>query len=87
MVKKEIISVRNEIETMIYDTRKMIENNKNMISKELIDNVESQIKNANEKLTNDSLEVLKEAYENLKNSSMQIGKEIYSNTKNEEKKD
>lgn len=81
--KKEVFSLKNEAETLIYDTLKMIESNKDRLSKESIERVNKEIENIKEVLNkgNDiTIEVIKPAFENLRNSSMELGKEIYASS-------
>ncbi len=91
MAKKELVSLKNESETLIYDTNKMIENGKDKVKPESLIDVEKNIalmKEALEK-NGDNVEVVKSALEKLKNSSMAFGKEIYesqSQSSNNEKK-
>jgi molecular chaperone DnaK len=85
MMKKELISIRNEGETLIYDTRKMVGENKENISKETIEKVNKDIENIQALLNTDNLGEIKNAVDNLRNSSMQIGKEIYSKVNSDKK--
>jgi molecular chaperone DnaK len=90
MAKKELISLKNEAETLIYDTNKMIEGNKDRIKQESLDEVNKQIANVKETLdkNGDNLEIVKGALDAFRAASMNIGKEIYeaNASQNSEKK-
>lgn len=79
LAKKELISLKNEAETLIYDTNKMIEGNKERIKKESLDEVNKHIVNVKETLekNGDNLELVKGALDAFRTASMNIGKEIY----------
>ncbi len=79
LARKELMSMKNESETLIYDTKKMIESNKDKVSKESLENCEKSIEQLKHTLETqgENVEALKTSLENLRNSSMKIGKEIY----------
>ncbi len=79
LAKKEMITVKNEIETLIYDTNKMIENNTERIKAESKDAIRNDIEKIKEFLakTDVTLETLKAELEGLRQKSMEIGKDIY----------
>ena len=88
--KKELISLKNESETLIYDTNKMLENNKERIRSESLEEVNKSIANVKETLdkNGDNLELVKAALDALRTCSMNIGKEIYEaqSSQNSDKK-
>lgn len=84
--KKEFISLKNEAETLLYETNKTLENNKQHISKEILNKVELSITDLNNQLNSESLDNIKKSYQQLKDAAMEIGKEIYKNQKCEEHK-
>lgn len=75
--KKELVTVKNDIDTLIYETNKMLENNKNLISQETIDKVINLINDIKNKLNTDNLQTLKDLHSQLNTETMEIGKEIY----------
>lgn len=75
--KKELVTVKNDIDTLIYETNKMLENNKNLISQESIDKVNNLINDIKNKLNTDNLQTLKDLHSQLNTETMEIGKEIY----------
>jgi molecular chaperone DnaK len=76
--KRETIELKNEADSMIYQTEKQLVEH----AAKIPDNVKEQINNdstsLNEAVTTDNKDSIKEALERLKNSSMEIGKSIYS---------
>ena len=84
MRRKEIIEMKNEGESMIYNIEKQIKNNDKKLPKELKETINKNIKELNEVLkgSNDikSYDKIKESLEKLKNSALEIGKILYQNT-------
>jgi molecular chaperone DnaK len=78
LLKKELMSLKNEAETLIHDTKKMLEANKDGVSKETLDNVNKEIEATQLKIGSDNIGEVKAAVDGLRNASMQVGKEIYS---------
>jgi len=81
--KKEAIEVKNEADTMIYQTEKQLSEHKDKIPQNVYDQVQGDITALNEKMTTDDAEAIREALETLKTSSMEIGKAIYSQGQSE----
>ena len=83
MKRKEIIEMKNEGESMIYNIEKQIKNNDKKLPKELKETINKNIKELNEVLkgSNDikSYDKIKESLEKLKNSALEIGKILYQN--------
>ena len=71
--------MKNEAESMIYNTEKQIKENESKLSQEIKDNVRNNINALNEALNNNNYENTKQALENLRNSSMEIGRSLYQN--------
>ena len=84
MRRKEIIEMKNEGESMIYNIEKQIKNNDKKLPKELKETINKNIKELNEVLkgSNDikSYDKIKESLEKLKNSALEIGKILYQNS-------
>lgn len=77
-IKREVIDLKNESDTMIYNTDKQLQEHASRIPDSVKDQVRGDINSLNEALTTDSPDKIREALERLKNSSMEIGKAIYS---------
>jgi molecular chaperone DnaK len=77
-VRKETIEIKNEAESMIYQTEKQLQEHGAKIPDTVKDQVRNDITKLNEAITSENKDSIKEALERLKNSSMEIGKSIYS---------
>jgi len=76
--KREVIDLKNESDTMMYNTDKQLQEHASRIPDSVKDQVRGDINSLNEALTTDDATKIKDALERLKNSSMEIGKAIYS---------
>jgi molecular chaperone DnaK len=76
--KRETIEIKNEADSMIYQTEKQLAEHASKIPDSVKDQVNNDISALNEALTTENRDNIKEALERLKNSSMEIGKSIYS---------
>ena len=76
--RKEVIELKNEADSMVYNTEKQLSEHSSRIPENVKDQVKGDITSLNEALTSDDLERIREALERLKNSSMEIGRSIYS---------
>lgn len=81
--KREVIDLKNEADTMTYNTDKQLQEHGSRIPDSVKDQVRGDINSVNEALTTDNPEKIREALERLKNSSMEIGKAIYSQQNND----
>lgn len=81
--KKETIELKNEADSMIYQTEKQLQEHAAKIPDNVKEQVQNDITSLNEAITTDNRDNIKEALERLKNSSMEIGKAIYSQTSSE----
>lgn len=75
--RREEQEVRNSAESMAYQTRKFVEDNKEKVSDELQTKVEDAAKAVDEALKGDDIEAIKEAVEKLSAESQEMGKAIY----------
>lgn len=92
--RKEIVSLKNDLDQMIYQLEKLMKENIDKISEDLKKEVETSILEVKETLKTDfadmDLDKLKELKENLKQQLQKVGQEIYKQSKEkktEEKKD
>ena len=87
--KKEVIVLRNELDQIIYQSEKMIKENKDKITEELKKEVETSFKEAKELLKKEDasmdLDELKKIKDKAKQLFQKIGQEIYK--KSEEKEE
>jgi len=82
--KRELIDLKNESDTMVYNTDKQLQEHAARIPDSVKEQVRGDINSLNEAITTDDTEKIREALERLKNSSMEIGKAIYANANNSE---
>lgn len=81
--RREVIELKNECDSMIYNTEKQLQEHGSRIPDSVKDQVRGDITGLNEAMTTDDAEKIREALEKLKNSSMEIGKAIYSQSSSE----
>lgn len=77
-LKKETIELKNEADSMIYQTEKQLTEHAAKIPANVKEQVQAAVTALNEAITTDNKDTIKEALERLKNTSMEIGKAIYS---------
>ena len=75
--RREEQEVRNSAESMSYQTRKFVEDNKDKVSEEAQTKVEEAAKAVDEALKGDDIEAIKDAVEKLNAESQEMGKAIY----------
>ncbi len=76
--RREVIDLKNESDTMSYNTEKQLQEHGARIPDSVKTQVRTDITSLNEAMTTDDADKIREALERLKNSSMEIGKAIYS---------
>lgn len=76
--KKETIEIKNEADSMIYQTEKQLQEHADKIPDNVKEQINNDISSLNEAITTENRDNIKESLERLKNSSMEIGKAIYS---------
>jgi len=76
--KREVIDLKNESDTMAYNTDKQLQEHSSRIPDSVKEQVRGDINALQEALQTDDADKIREALEKLKNSSMEIGKAIYS---------
>lgn len=76
--KKENIELKNEADTMIYQTEKSVAEHSAKIPQNIKDQINGDISHLRELMNGTDNDATKEAIEKLRNSSMEIGKSIYA---------
>lgn len=76
--RRETIELKNEADSMIYQTEKQLQEHAAKIPDNVKEQVQNDITALNEAITTENRDSIKESLERLKNSSMEIGKAIYS---------
>ncbi len=75
--------MKNEAESVIYNTEKQVRENESKLSQEVKDNIRNTITALNEAIASNNNENTKQCLENLRNASMEIGKTLYQNASQE----
>ena len=75
--RKEAVDVKNEAESLIYQSKKTLEEFKDKVSDELKAKVESQAKMVEEELKSDDLEKIKSANAELSKVLQELGAQMY----------
>ena len=82
--RRELIDLKNESDSMVYNTEKQLTEHGAKIPDTVKTQIRNDITSLNEAITTDDAEKVREALERLKNSSMEIGKSIYSQSSGEQ---
>ena len=82
--RREAIDLKNEADMIIYNTEKQVQENKDKLPQNVVDQIQADITGLNEAMTTDDSEKIKEAIERLRTSGMEIGKAIYSQQSSED---
>ena len=85
--RKEMISVKNELDQMIYQSEKMIKENKDKITDELKKSAESSFQEAKELLQKEDIDIdkLRGIKEKVQQQFQKIGEQIYKQSQQEKK--
>src|SRR5699024_9986103 len=75
--RREEQETRNNAESMVYQTRKFMEENSDKVSEDIKGKVEEAAKEVEESLKGEDLEAIKTAVEKLSTESQEMGKAIY----------
>ena len=71
--------MKNEGESLVYNTEKQLRENDGKLSQEIKDRIKADISTTNEAMSAGNSENLKESLEKLRNSAMEMGRSIYQN--------
>merc|ERR1712151_435222 len=82
--RKAIIDLKNEADSLIYNTEKQLYEHSARIPDSVKDQVRNDISSLNEAIVAESEDQIRDGVERLKNSSMEIGKAIYSQSASDE---
>ena len=75
--RREEQEIRNNAESLVYQTRKFVEENDDKISEELKGKVEEAAKGVEEALKGEDIDAIKTAVDKLNTESQEMGKAIY----------
>ena len=91
--RKENVELKNNAESLVYSTEKMLEEYKDKVDEETKKKVEAELKELKEALTKEDYEAIKKKFEELQKKSQEIGAKMYQDAakaeaeKNKDKKD
>jgi molecular chaperone DnaK len=77
--KKEMIEMKNEAESLTYNTEKQLKENDAKIPQDVKDRIRNDINAVNEAINSNNYDNTKQTLENLRNSAMEMGRAIYQN--------
>ena len=77
--RREVIESRNQLDNLVYQTEKVLSENKEKLPEGEVANVETAIGNAKEALDSDDLDTLKGAFEALTAASHKLAEVAYQN--------
>jgi len=77
--RKETIEMKNEAESLVYNTEKQLKENDAKVPQDIKDRIRGDITALNEAITSNNHEGLKNSLEKLRNSAMEMGRSIYQN--------
>jgi molecular chaperone DnaK len=75
--RKQMVELKNESESLIYNTEKQLKENDAKIPQDVKDRIRADINSVNEAVSSNNLDNLKNSLEKLRNSSMEMGRAIY----------
>ncbi len=75
--KRELIDTRNQLDSLIYSTEKLLNENKDKLDEADVKTAEEAIKEAKEALDKDDINVLKGAIDKINNASHKIAEALY----------
>jgi len=76
--KKELIQVKNEAESMIYQTQKLMKDNEDKMQENEREEIQAAITSLEDDLKSDSIQQIKKGIENLQNSMQGFSQRIYA---------
>lgn len=76
--RKELIEMKNEAESLIYNSEKQLRENDSKLPQDIKDRIRNDINAVNEALSSNNYDNTKNAIESLKNSTMEMGRVIYT---------
>ena len=75
--KKQMVELKNESESLIYNTEKQLKENDTKIPQDVKDRIRADINSVNEAVASNNLDNLKNSMEKMRNSTMEMGRAIY----------
>ena len=79
--RRAVVDTKNEAESIVYATKKSLEEYGEKVGTEDRSNIESAISNLEDKLKGDDIDAIKSAMTQLNDASLELGKAVYEATK------
>ena len=79
--RRAVVDTKNEAESIVYATKKSLEEYGEKVGTEDRSNIESAIANLEDKLKGDDIDAIKSAMTQLNDASLELGKAVYEATK------
>ena len=77
--RREVIENRNQLDNLVYQTEKVLSENKEKLPADEVENVEAAIASAKEALDSDDVDSIKGAFESLTQASHKLAEVAYQN--------
>ena len=74
--KRDTITLKNEAESLIYNTEKQVKENESKLPQDIKDRIKADIQGLNEALSTDNSDNIRSCLDKLQNSCMEIGKSL-----------
>jgi molecular chaperone DnaK len=81
--KREAVDLKNELDNKVYNAEKTLNDHKDQISQELVDEINAVIQECKEVKAGEDVDAMKDVKDRLDQSSMKIGQAIYSQSANQ----
>jgi molecular chaperone DnaK (HSP70) len=72
-----MVEMKNEAESLTYNTEKQLKENDAKLSQEIKDRIKADINSVQESISANNVQNLKDNLEKLRNSAMEMGRSIY----------
>jgi len=85
--KKESIEVRNQADTLVHSTEKMLDEHKDKVDKATKEKIEKEVNALKEAVKTDDTEKIKKQLDSLNKVAMEIGQQMYQETDKQPKEE
>ena len=85
--KKESIEVKNQADTLVHSTEKMLDEHKDKVDKETKEKIEKEVNALKEAIKTDDTEKIKKQLDSLNKVAMEIGQKMYQQTAEQPKEE
>tara|TARA_B100002051_G_scaffold159413_1_gene150735 strand:+ start:238 stop:2139 length:1902 start_codon:yes stop_codon:yes gene_type:complete len=82
--KKDIIETKNNAENLVYQTEKQLEENKDKLSKDDVNDIKSKLDDLKKANESDDIEKIKKSVEDLNSSWQKVSQQMYQQAQNQQ---